>query len=684
MPPPATPDQILAQLAGGALSLDAACSQFAQLAMAGSGNSRLRAQVQSQIVAGGLSHPAGRALLAAIDQSEGRTVALGGDTAMHGDSTTIRSATDATAATAFHTPDVTEREAPRKIDATLVRPAPAAKSVVPSPASADADVTQRQGASIAAKDGAQEAEQVTMAKGAAKTVIAAPGTAPSDTQAHDPDATVRTRASDADATIRARPVISQTAARTLLADGSDATGQSEYAATLQAPEAMGMGSGLGGKTQVLGERLVRSLDDVEMTHRGPLQPGSIIKQRFVLDTLIGKGGMGLVFSAIDRRKEEAKDPNPRVALKVLNADFQRHPQSFMALQREARKAQTLAHPNVVTVFDFDRDGDAVYMTMELLTGRPLETIVREARGKGIGRQVALPIIRGIAEGLAYAHRKGIVHSDLKPGNVFIAEDGTPKILDFGIARAVPSMNAEENQDVFDAGSLGAYTEAYATDEMVDGVDPHPADDMYALGIIGYELLTGFHPYQRHSAPNARKMGIKPPPLKGLKLREQRALERCLSLDRKQRPKDAGEFLKMFRGVTALQKATLAATAVLALASGYLWYQNYLETSPAIPFSQLPADVQQDFTQKMKDGDEAFALFQRENNAFLLQDAAALYAGAYDDHPRNRDAVKGLNRVADALLKIVGDNHEARQELAQTLQRISPYYRKYQPVVDAAQ
>ena len=158
---------------------------------------------------------------------------------------------------------------------------------------------------------------------------------------------------------------------------------------------------------------------------------------------MGKGGMGLVFGAIDRRKEEAKDPNPRIALKVLNADFERHPQSFIALQREARKAQSLAHPNVVTVFDFDRDGDTVYMTMELLKDGPLEAMVREARGKGIKREIAMPIIRGIAEGLAYAHRKGIVHSDLKPGNVFIGEDGTPKILDFGIARAVPSSVTPE-------------------------------------------------------------------------------------------------------------------------------------------------------------------------------------------------------------------------------------------------
>jgi len=416
---------------------------------------------------------------------------------------------------------------------------------------------------------------------------------------------------------------------------------------------------------------------------GELQPGSVIKQRFLLDSLIGKGGMGLVFSAIDRRKEEARDPNPRVALKVLNADFQRHEQSFMALQREARKAQTLAHPNVVTVFDFDRDGDAVYMTMELLKGRSLESMVREARGKGIGREKALPIIRGIAEGLAYAHRKGIVHSDLKPGNVFITGDGTPKILDFGIARAVPNVASEEAPDVFDAGSLGAYTEAYATHEMVNGVDPHPADDMYALGIIGYELLTGFHPYQRHSAPSARKSGIKATPLKGVKLRESRAIERCLSFERKDRPQNAGEFLKLFRGVSNVQKASLVAAAVLAVASGYFAYENYLETGPAIEFDKLPAETQAQVTDLIRQGNEEWSFYRREQNVAALQGAVEQYARAYELHPRNREAVRGLRQAAHALLNAV-KTREERREIATFLQGQSDYFRNYQPVVDAAE
>lgn len=454
---------------------------------------------------------------------------------------------------------------------------------------------------------------------------------------------------------------------------SEKPSSAEHVATLRA----------GDRTEVIASRRVQSLEEGDERPSGPLQPGSVIKQRFVLETLLGKGGMGLVFGAVDRRKQEARDPNPRVALKVLNADFKRHPQSLIALQREARKAQSLAHPNVVTVFDFDRDGDIVYMTMELLTGRSLESIVREARGVGIGSTRALSIIRGIAEGLAYAHRKGIVHSDLKPGNIFITEDGTPKILDFGIARAVPSSIADDADDEFDASVLGAYTEAYATDEMVDGLDAHPADDMYALGIIGYELLTGFHPYKRHSAPHAREMGIAPQPLQGLKRKEAKAIHSCLSFDRNARPQDAGEFLKLFRGVTKLQRATLAVAAVLALTAGYFSYQTYVETSPAIAFEELPLDRQEEFREAMAEGHEEWAFFERDRIGGALLSAIDLYSKAYGIHPRNREAVSALNEAAEAFLADA-QNEQQRRERARYLQAKSAHYRKYAPVVEAAQ
>jgi serine/threonine protein kinase len=307
--------------------------------------------------------------------------------------------------------------------------------------------------------------------------------------------------------------------------------------------------------------------------------------------------------------------------------------------------------------------------------------VKEARGKGVSRETALPIIRGIAEGLAYAHRKNIVHSDLKPGNIFLLADGTPKILDFGIARAVPSGGEEETQDIFDAGSLGAYTEAYATDEMVEGIDPHPADDMYSLGIIAYELLTGSHPYQRHSAPGARSLGIKYPPLKGLRIREARAIERCLSFDRRIRPQNAGEFLKAFRGVTRLQKASLAAVGMLAIVSGYLGYQNRVEVGPAVPFDRLPLLTQSKFKEQMADGKMEWSFWTKENNEQALISAIGLFSEAYALHPRNRDAAAALKMVGDTQLARAKDVPE-RHKLACELQGSSDYFRKYPPVLKA--
>jgi serine/threonine protein kinase len=614
-------DELLSKLAHGGLHLGDARAQLEAHALREPAEiGALTVRIRSEIAAGRLPQETGMALLTVVADVE-RTALLG-KTQAHVQATLVRSSSDS--------------------DETAVR---SADSV---PAATDA-VTQMRSVTTPA-----DATQRRLADGA---------TLQHDTLKHDPDATVRTLRDDPG-----------TAARTLKSPGS---GDAAYAATLKNVPSTPTG------TLVMENRLVRSLAEADEGHYGPLEPGTVIKKRFVLETVLGKGGMGLVFGAIDRRKEEARDPNPRVALKVLNADFKAHPQSFMALQREARKAQTLAHPNVVTVFDFDRDGEVVYMTMELLKGRSLESIVREGRGKGTNAETALPMIRGIAEGLAYAHRKGIVHSDLKPGNIFITEDGTPKILDFGIARAVPSSVTEENKDVFDAGSLGAYTEAYATSEMVAGIDPHPADDMYALGVIAYELVTGFHPYQRHGAPNARQLGIKPAPIKGLKRKQARAIESCLSFDRKHRPQDAAEFLKAFRGVTMLQKVTLAAAAVLALTAGYLWYQNYLETSPAIPFSELPAATQQEFREQMAQGNEAWTFYERDHIGDALPSAISFYAEAYNLHPRNREAVAALNRSADALLQSAGDDIEKRREFAQKLRDMSVHFGKYAPVVEAA-
>ena len=203
-------------------------------------------------------------------------------------------------------------------------------------------------------------------------------------------------------------------------------------------------------------------------------PGSIIKHRFKLLEVLGIGGMGKVYKGIDLLKEEARDKNPYVAIKLLNDDFRDHPEAFISLQRESSRQQKLAHPNIATVYDFDRlggPGTPVYITMELMEGTPLNDYIKKTVKKqnGLPFKEAFEIIRQLGAALAYAHDRRLVHSDFKPGNAFLCKDGVVKTLDFGIARAVKNpVTGEGEKTLFDPGKLGALTPAYASLEMLQG------------------------------------------------------------------------------------------------------------------------------------------------------------------------------------------------------------------------
>lgn len=288
-----------------------------------------------------------------------------------------------------------------------------------------------------------------------------------------------------------------------------------------------------------------------------LGPGSIIKERFILDKVLGAGGMGKVFQARDLLKVEANDSNPYVAMKVLTEDFKAHPQAFIALQREASRQQKLAHPNIATVYDFDRigmTGTQVFITMELLVGKPLDAYIRKVvrpQG-GLPFEEAFPIIQQLGASLSYAHQRNIVHSDFKPGNAFLCDDGTVKTLDFGIARAVNAGGGaddkkEQGKEDFDAGSLGALTPAYASLEMLQGKEPSTQDDLYALACVAYELLTGYHPFNKKSATKAREANLLPAPIKGLKKRQMRGLLRGLAFEKEKRTPTVELFLQELEG-----------------------------------------------------------------------------------------------------------------------------------------
>ena len=421
------------------------------------------------------------------------------------------------------------------------------------------------------------------------------------------------------------------------------------------------------------------------TEQSAVAAGTIIRRRYVLERLIGSGGMGQVWKAKDLVSEQARDPNPHVALKLLNANFEADPDAFVSLQRETKKSQELAHPNVATVYAFDTDDGGsgrAFMSMELLEGETLDDLI-DAHKRGLARTEALPLIVGMARGLEYAHRKGIVHSDFKPGNVFVTDDGNPKVLDFGIARAVKIAGVERREDSFDAGTLGGLTLAYASPEMIEQREPHPADDVYALGLVAYELLTGKPPFKLKSAVEVRDAGMAPLRIRSIRRYEWQAIRRALEFDRSRRWQSAGEFLRAYEGKSFALQAVAAVALLLAIAAGVFWYQAYQAAQPAVTFEALPAEVQAEFRNHMRNADGAWQLVQQGNGDESL-DAASEYGKAYMLHPRNPQSTAGLKKAADYIvgrLKRVPDRTERLREL-KSVQELSDFYAHYKPLTSA--
>ena len=393
-----------------------------------------------------------------------------------------------------------------------------------------------------------------------------------------------------------------------------------------------------------------------------LTVGSVLRQRFRITGVLGEGGMGAVYSAVDMLKEEARDENVNVALKVMKPDIVDAELSFMGLQREARRAQQLAHPNIVTVYDFDRADGVIYMTMEFMRGKPLDAVL-EDKPHGLDLEDARDITGQICKGLAYAHNEGIVHSDLKPQNVFLLDSGRAKILDFGIARAYQAKKVDMVETVF-----AGYSPAFASPEVINRQSPTPADDVFALGLLVYQLFTGRHPFDWQSADKAVEQGLKPKRDPAFKRAEWAAVQAALNFNRDKRPQDAAEFLKRFAPSRIRQVAVgVPLLSILAVVGWITFYQPQL--GPDIPFEELPITLQQEITRNLSDA-ELFLNYGDLDSAFQLYDAVLTA------HPGNLDATAGIHRAAESAAERISGAVRAGQISAeagrQSLQALLAY------------
>ncbi|MGH8143976.1 MAG: serine/threonine-protein kinase, partial [Steroidobacteraceae bacterium] len=266
----------------------------------------------------------------------------------------------------------------------------------------------------------------------------------------------------------------------------------------------------------------------------PIGPGTVLRERYELQALIGSGGMGSVYRALDRYRVSLGLPDGCVALKIVTA----HPlgaASVLALGREFHNAQQLSHPSVVNVYEIDHEGDASFYTMELLDGERLSQLLDRIGGP-LPPRYALAIMRDIGAAIAHAHARGVVHGDLKPHNIFVTYGGQVRVLDFGgLSHSPAEPWISDDTSTRRTSSYRTATPAYASCEQLDGHRAEPRDDIYAIACIAYELLTGNHPFDCTSSAQARVQRLRAARPAGLRAERWRALRQGLAWERAHRP-----------------------------------------------------------------------------------------------------------------------------------------------------
>ncbi|MFZ1019263.1 MAG: protein kinase, partial [Candidatus Cybelea sp.] len=211
----------------------------------------------------------------------------------------------------------------------------------------------------------------------------------------------------------------------------------------------------------------------------------IFNNRYRLDRKLGEGGMATVYCGTDTLLRR------RVAIKVLREQYAADDEFVRRFYQEAESAAKLSHPNIVNTFDVGRQDDTYYIVMELVDGPSLAEIIA-ADGR-LPEPVAIDYAAQIASGLAYAHRQGLLHRDIKPANILVTKDDVVKLSDFGIARAVSQQTMALTKPGLVMGSV-----YYISPEQAQEHEVHETSDLYSLGIVLYQMLTGSLPFTGES------------------------------------------------------------------------------------------------------------------------------------------------------------------------------------------
>ncbi len=265
--------------------------------------------------------------------------------------------------------------------------------------------------------------------------------------------------------------------------------------------------------------------------REELTTGSTFAGRYQIIEELGRGGMGKVYKALDTEIKE------KVALKLIKPEISVDKKTIERFQNELKFARKISHRNVCRMYDLNKDAGSYYITMEFVSGEDLKRFIRRSGRLTVSK--GIDIATQICEGLDEAHRLGVVHRDLKPGNIMIDNDGNARIMDFGIARSV------EGKGITGAGVMIG-TPEYMSPEQVEGKDIDQRSDIYSLGVILYEMLTGRVPFEGETALNVAVKQKTETPRNPREYNEQvseelsRAILKCLEKEKDKRYRSASE------------------------------------------------------------------------------------------------------------------------------------------------
>jgi serine/threonine protein kinase len=309
----------------------------------------------------------------------------------------------------------------------------------------------------------------------------------------------------------------------------------------------------------------------DRTHAGPIpfEIGDRIGELYTIQGVTGVGGMSVIYRAV------AEGLSGSVAIKVLKTAFIDQPAAVAAFEREASLANAIDHPSIVKIHGSSRHRQHPYIVMEFLDGQPLSRVLNQSRERPVSWQSARDMLRAVGPALAAAHNVGIVHCDIKSGNIFLLNNGGYRVLDFGIARRREDdrTNLGDTSTELDPGptvdEFTALTPAYASYEMLTGQPPDPRDDIFSLSIIVYQMLAGHHPFDRLPADEARLKHLQPRCPAALPKRFWPTLEAGLSFERADRPATVTRFLAGFRRPVPWFTLAVVALSAGLLAAAYL-------------------------------------------------------------------------------------------------------------------